>query len=255
MERRMLTPEEIAHTTIEVGCGKAEKSTSTLLILGILAGIYISFGAAGATVMLGTIGDPGLSRLAAGIIFPVGLMLVVMAGAELFTGNNLMTLGCLHRKYGVYGILRNWTLVYIGNLIGSLIIAYIISLTGIYSGSIADMGVSLVNSKIGLTMIQAVSRGILCNIIVVLAVWLATGAQDITGKIFACLFPILLFIVSGYEHSIANMYFFAIGKFIGHPISWSEIWFNNLIPVTFGNIIGGGIIIPILYYLVYVRKK
>ncbi len=255
MNKGMLTPEEIAHATINAGCGKATKSSSSLLLLGILAGVYIAFGAVGAITMLGTIQDPGLARLAAGIVFPIGLMLVVLAGAELFTGNNLMTLGCLHRKYGISGILRNWVIVYIGNFIGSVTIALIIAQTGLFTGSIGDSAIAIAEMKVGLSLAQLLSRAVLCNVIVVLAVWIATGAHDITGKIFACLFPIMLFVLSGYEHSVANMFFITVAKFIGSPISWNQIWFNNLIPVTIGNLIGGAIVIPMIYYNVYVREK
>lgn len=255
MDKGILTPKEIAFATINAGCGKTTRSWSSLFLLGILAGVYIAFGAVGAITMLGTIQDPGLARLAAGVVFPVGLMLVVIGGAELFTGNNLMTIGCLHRKYGFSGILRNWSIVYIGNFIGTVFIALIIAQTGLFVGSIGDRAMAIAEMKVDLTIAELISRSILCNIIVVLAVWIGTGARDITGKILACLFPIMLFVISGYEHSIANMFFITVGKFVGAPITWNQIWFNNLIPVTIGNLIGGAIIIPLIYYSVYVREE
>ncbi|WP_432665934.1 formate/nitrite transporter family protein [Wukongibacter baidiensis] len=257
MDKRMLSSKEIAEVTVNVGYAKATKSSLSLLLLGILAGAFIAFGAVGATTMGALVGDIGLAKLIGAAVFPVGLMLVVMAGAELFTGNNLMTLGLMTGKYNFKDMLRNWVLVYIGNFIGSIIIAILIAKTGLYTGAVADKAIAIATKKatimtsLGLGAVLA--RAILCNIIVVLAIWLATGAKDITSKIFACWFPIMLFVLSGYEHSIANMFFIYVGKFVGAEITGAQIWMNNIIPVTIGNLIGGAVIVPIFYYLIFLK--
>ncbi|MCT4619696.1 MAG: formate/nitrite transporter family protein [Marinisporobacter sp.] len=257
MEKRLLSPKEIAKATITIGLHKTNLSILQMLTLGILAGTYIGFGAHGAITISQTIGsiDVGLAKVLFATVFPVGLMLVVICGAELFTGNNLMFLGVLDKKYTLMNMFKNWTIVYISNFLGSIILASIMVNTGIINQAVKEKAISIALTKINFPMGSLILRAILCNILVVLAVWMATGAKDIISKIFSCWFPVMLFVLSGYEHSVANMYFIPIGKFLGAPISWKAIWLNNLIPVTIGNIIGGGIIIPIFYYLAYVRSK
>lgn len=255
MDKRMLSPKEIAQAMVEVGYKKATNTSLSLFILGILAGMYIAFGSVGFTTVLTKVQDPGLAKLLGSAIFPVGLMLVVMAGAELFTGNNLMTLGVMTNRFSLGAMLRNWGLVYVGNFIGSIFVVFLVLNTGLYSGVIAEKAIAIAIAKVSLSLGKVISRAILCNIIVVLAVWFATGAKDIIGKIFACWFPITLFVVSGYEHSIANMFFIPVGKYLGADLTWGQIWINNLIPVTIGNIIGGAIIIPAFYYLAYLKKE
>ncbi|WP_432663491.1 formate/nitrite transporter family protein [Wukongibacter baidiensis] len=256
--KNYLTPLEIAKATIETGHAKATKSSLSLLLLGILAGAFIAFGAVGSTTMSALVGDKGLAKLIGAAVFPVGLMLVVMAGAELFTGNNLMTLGVMTGRYNYKDMFRNWTLVYIGNFIGSIAVAILVAKTGLYTGAITDKAIAIATKKAtimtSLGLGSVLSRAILCNIIVVLAVWLATGAKDMTSKIFACWFPIMLFVLSGYEHSIANMFFIYVGKYVGAEITQSQIWINNIIPVTIGNLIGGAVIVPIFYYLIFLKE-
>ncbi len=257
--KNYLTPSEIAEATVNVGYAKATKSSLSLLLLGILAGAFIAFGAVGATTMGALIGDAGLAKLMGASVFPVGLMLVLMAGAELFTGNNLMTLGVMTGRYSVKDMLRNWTLVYIGNFIGSIAVALLVAKSGLYTGAVAEKAIAIATKKASimtsLGMGAVLSRAVLCNIIVVLAVWLAIGAKDITGKIFACWFPIMLFVLSGYEHSIANMFFIYVGKYVGAELTHTQIWMNNIIPVTIGNLIGGAIIVPVFYYLIFLKDS
>lgn len=259
MDKSMLSPKEIAEATVNVGCAKATKPSISLFLLGILAGAFIAFGAVGATTMGALVGDTGLAKLIAAAIFPVGLMLVVMAGAELFTGNNLMTLGLMIGRYGFKDMLRNWGIVYLGNFIGSIVVAILVAKTGLYTGAVADKAIAIATKKAtimtSLGLGAVLSRAILCNIIVVLSVWLATGAKDIIGKIFACWFPIMLFVLSGYEHSIANMFYIYVGKYVGAEITQTQIWMNNLIPVTIGNLIGGAVIVPIFYYLIFLKEN
>ena len=254
----MLTPPEIVKATINAGINKANLNSLQMILLGILAGAFIGFGAHANIVVSQTIGsfDVGIAKLLGAGVVPVGLMLVVVGGAELFTGNNLMTLALFDKKITLKQMLKNWSLVYIGNIIGSVLLAYIIVKSDLYkSGSdLSNKALAISEGKLALTLQGAILRGILCNIIVVIAVWLSSASKDVIGKIFAIWFPIMLFVLSGFEHSVANMFFIPLGKFLGGNFSWTEIWVNNLIPVTLGNIIGGALIIPGVYYLIYVHS-
>ncbi|KUO70324.1 MAG: FdhC protein [Clostridia bacterium BRH_c25] len=258
MEKRILTPKEIAQATCDAGSAKAKLTISQMLVLGIFAGVFIGFGAQGAITVGQSLTkiDPGLQKFAFAGAFPVGLMLVVICGAELFTGNNLMTLGCLNCRYKWSDIYRNWIFVYIANFIGSVLLAIVIANSGLMApGSpAAELAIGIAKNKVAIAFVPAIIRGILCNIIVVLAVWMATGARDVIGKIFACWFPIMLFVLSGYEHSVANMYFIPLGMFLGAPVTWGQIWLNNLLPVTIGNLIGGALIVPFFYYVAYMKS-
>ncbi|MDD4833284.1 MAG: formate/nitrite transporter family protein [Lutispora sp.] len=255
MEKRLLTPKEIAQATIDAGAGKAKLSIMQMLILGMFAGAFIGFGGQGAITISQTYAsiDVGMSKFLFAAAFPVGLMLVVICGAELFTGNNLMVLGCLNCNYKVKDLLRNWGFVYLANFIGSVILAYLVAKSGLMTGAAAEKAIGIANAKVAIPFGAAIIRGILCNILVVLAVWMATGARDIIGKIFSCWFPIMLFVLCGFEHSVANMYFAPLGMFLGAPISWGQIWMNNLIPVTIGNLIGGALIVPLSYFNAYIK--
>ncbi|MEJ8553503.1 formate/nitrite transporter family protein [Tepidibacter sp. Z1-5] len=255
MEKRYLLPPQVANATIKSGVAKANLPISRIIFLAIFAGMFIGFGAYGDIVIMQTLKniDVGVMKFFGASVFPIGLMLVVMAGGELFTGNNLMTLALMDKKITLNGLLKNWIFVYIGNFIGSFLLALVIYKTGLLKDAAADLSLGIAKGKVGLTFEVAFYRGILCNILVVLAVWMATAAQDIVSKIFACWFPVMLFVLSGYEHSVANMFFLPMGKLLGLSITWGEIWFNNIIPVTIGNIVGGGIIVPLVYYICYVK--
>lgn len=255
MDKRMLSPVEVAEATIITGIKKAELSYFKMILLGVFAGMYIGFGAHADITVMQTLCefDIGFSKFLGAAVFPVGLMLVLIAGAELFTGNNLMALALLDKKITLKQMLKNWGLVYIGNFIGSVALAWLLSESGLYvSQLMVAKAIGIAEAKISLTFIDAFIRAILCNMLVVLAVWFATASKDIVGKIFAVWFPIMLFVLSGFEHSIANMFFIPLGKFVGFDISWANIWIKNLIPVTLGNIVGGAIIVPIVYYLCYI---
>ena len=255
MEKRFLTPKEITQATIDAGVGKAKLSITQMILLGIFAGAFIGFGGQAAITISQTYGaiDLGMSKFLFAAVFPVGLMLVVICGAELFTGNNLMTLGCVNGNYNLKDLLRNWVTVYIANFIGSVILALLVANSGLMTGAAAEKAIGIANAKVAIPFGAAVIRGILCNIIVVLAVWMATGAKDIISKIFACWFPIMLFVLCGFEHSVANMYFAPLGMFLGAPVTWGQIWINNLIPVTIGNLIGGALIVPLSYFAIYIK--
>ncbi|WFD10820.1 formate/nitrite transporter family protein [Tepidibacter hydrothermalis] len=257
MEKRYLTPKEVAQATIKSGIAKANLKLCHMLILGIFAGMFIAFGAYGDIVIMQTLKniDVGLMKFFGALVFPIGLMLVVMAGAELFTGNNLMTLAFMDKKITLKQLMTNWIVVYIGNFIGSLFLVFVLFKANLFSESATTLSVNIAKAKISLPFGVLFLRAILCNIIVVLAVWMATAAQDIVSKIFACWFPIMLFVLSGYEHSVANMFFIPMGKALGLSVSWIDIFTVNLIPVTLGNIVGGGLIVPIAYYICYVKNN
>jgi len=254
MPKRMLTPKDVMEEVINAGVAKANKPALSLFLLGILAGGFIAFGATGAIIMGALFKDPGMAKFMGAAVFPVGLMLVIVAGAELFTGNNLMTLALLDKRIGIKGLLKNWSIVFLGNFVGSLVIALLIYKGNVLGGATAEKAIAIATKKASLAFDVAIYKAILCNILVVLAVWIATAAKDITSKLLACWFPVMLFVLSGYEHSIANIFFLYVGKFYGASISAGDIWISNLLPVTIGNLIGGAIIIPAKYYAIFRNK-
>ncbi|MGF7058175.1 formate/nitrite transporter family protein [Brassicibacter mesophilus] len=254
MEKRYLSPSEVANATINAGITKAKLSITRILLLGIFAGIFIGLGAFGDIVVMQTLKgiDIGVMKLIGASVFPVGLMLVVIAGAELFTGNCLMTMAIMDKKITLGEMLKNWFFVYLGNFIGAVLLAFIILKAELLQGHVLEMAASIGTAKLSLSFQAAFLRGILCNIVVVLAVWLGAAALDVVSRLLAIWFPIMLFVLSGYEHSIANMFFIPLAKFAGVNVPWLSIWTDNLIPVTLGNIVGGAIIVPVVYYIVYV---
>ena len=254
MEKRFLAPKEVANAIVNVGVMRANLKTAPMICLGILAGLFIGFGGLGNIIVSQTLGniDVGLAKFAGAAVFPVGLMLVVIAGAELFTGNNLMTLSFMEKKITLPQMFRNWGIVWIANLVGSILLVLIVFYGGVLSGDAATKSIAIAEAKASLDITSLIFRGILCNIIVVLAVWMATSAQDIISKIFACWFPIMLFVLCGFEHSVANMYFIPMGMILGAKVTMAQL-IKNLVFVSIGNIIGGAIIIPFLYRWAYLK--
>lgn len=254
-----LTTKEILEKVSNSGIFKATAPAWKLFVLGILAGAYIAFGAqASQMASFGLISDPatfGAGKVLAGAVFPVGLMMVVLCGAELFTGNCLMFTGLLDRKFRAGAMLRNWGIVYAGNFAGSILMVLLISCTGLWDsggGMLGALVVKTAMSKCGLTFGRALVLGILCNWMVCLAIWMATGAQTAIGRMLAVWFCIGLFIISGFEHSVANMYFIPAGlmaagneayvQMAGVDVSgfsFGAFLIRNLLPVTLGNIVGG----------------
>jgi len=256
---------ETCQTVSEIGKVKAKKSTTDLFLLSILAGAYIALAAAGSTMAaFNLLANPetfGLGRCMAGLIFPCGLILVMLAGSELFTGNTMMLLPLAQRRISLFAMLRNWLIVYAGNFVGSIFVAFLICQSGQLNagnGLLGDVTISIAAKKCSLTFVQAFILGIFCNWLVCLAVWLALGIKDIPGKILAMFFPIWLFVTSGYEHSVANMYYIPAGLFAATTpssgLTWENFFVANLLPVTLGNIVGGGVFVALAYGLVY-RKN
>ena len=251
------SPAEICENMVN-GCNnKAKLPISKMLVLGIFAGVFIGFGAYGFTVVTSAAGtgfEATVAKLLGAGIFPAGLMLVVMCGAELFTGNNLMTLSVFKKEITVGAMLRNWGVVWVANLIGAVLLAFLLSQSGLYNEAMVTKEIATAEAKASIPLLPVIIRAILCNVLVVLAVWMASGSKDIIGKIFAIWFPIMLFVFAGFEHSVANMFYIPMGILCGADITWGQAFINNIIPVTIGNIIGGAIIVPIVYYIAYAKK-
>ena len=258
-------PAQIAMRVREVGVTKAEMPVLTMFALAVLAGAFIALGALFYTVTMTTRNEVavpfGLLRLAGGVTFSLGLVLVVVGGAELFTGNNLIAMAWASGRVTTQQIMRNWGWVYLGNLVGAVGTAALVWLAGIHSmgdGAVGETMVQIARSKIALDPVSAMARGILCNVLVCLAVWLCMGARSVTDKILAIVFPITGFVACGFEHSVANMYFLPIGIALAAgtsaPLSAVDA-ISNLALVTIGNIFGGTVLVALVYWMVYLRRS
>lgn len=270
-----LLPAEMARRAAEIGVKKAAMDGMTMFVLAILAGAFIALGAIFATtVAAGATGlvSYGVTRLLMGFVFSLGLILVVVGGAELFTGNNLIVMAFASGKVSLGALMRNWGIVYAGNFVGSLATALIMYYTEQYTfggGAVGKTALTIANAKCELDFIQAIALGMMCNGLVCLAVWLTYSAHSTLDKIAAIVFPITAFVAAGFEHSVANMYFIPIGLFIKDldgdftrslalslgDLTWGNFLLNNLLPVTIGNIIGGSLMVGIVYWFVYLRAQ
>jgi formate transporter len=273
-----LLPAEMAAKAEQVGVKKAHLPALSMFVLAVLAGAFIALGAIFATtVTAGAGGLPyGLVRLMAGLVFSLGLILVVVGGAELFTGNNLIVMAWASGKVSTRLLLQNWVIVYLGNFAGALATAALVFASGQFNfgqGSVGAAALATANAKTELGFWQALVLGILCNALVCLAVWLTFSARTTTDRILAIVPPITAFVAAGFEHSIANMYFIPMGLFIkaGAPesfwtaigktaadygnLTWANFFLNNLLPVTLGNIIGGAVLVGAVYWFVYLRPR
>jgi formate transporter FocA len=273
-----LLPADMAVKAEQIGVRKAHLNPTSMFVLAILAGAFIALGAVFATTVSAGAGDQltfGVTRLLAGLVFTLGLILVIVGGAELFTGNNLIVMAWASRKVSTGLLLKNWLIVYLGNFAGALGTALLVYLGGQYAfgaGAVGAAALATANAKVGLTFVQALTLGILCNALVCLAVWLTFSARTTTDRLLAIIPPISAFVAAGFEHSIANMYFIPIGLFIkaGAPqafwaaigktaadyanLTWGNFLLRNLLPVTLGNIIGGTLLVGAVYWFVYLRQ-
>lgn len=258
-------PAQIAMRVREVGVTKAAMPVLTMFSLAVLAGAFIALGALFYTITMTTgkgVAVPfGLHRLAGGVAFSLGLVLVVVGGAELFTGNNLIAMAWASGRVTTQQIMRNWGWVYLGNLAGAVGTAALVWLAGIQNmgdGSVGETMIQIARSKISLDPVSTIARGVLCNVLVCLAVWLCMGARSVTDKIFAILFPITGFVACGFEHSVANMYFLPVGVALAAgtsaPLSAVDA-ISNLALVTIGNIFGGTVLVALVYWTVYLRSS
>ncbi len=265
------TPSQIADRIEKAGITKSNGDPVRAFALAILAGAFIALGAAFFTLVVadGSLSF-GLSRLLGGLVFCLGLVLVVVAGAELFTGNNLTVMAFVDGKVSFVGLLKNWSIVYLGNFIGALGILLLIYFSNYWligSGEVGTKAILIANSKVNLSWMEAFSRGILCNILVCLAVWLCYAGRSVVDKVVAIIFPITAFVAMGFEHSVANMYFIPAGLAAMteadllspltainlEGLSVSAFLLNNLLPVTLGNIVGGGVFVGLFYWFIYLR--
>ena len=248
----MYNPQEIAYNYIDIGIKKANTSFMRTFLLSVMAGIFIAL--SGAASLFGNI---YVSKLAGAMIFPSGLSMVILAGSELFTGNSLMIISVLEKRVSLLKMLKSWLIVYLGNMVGAVSVSFISVFSGIYFNSFEGV-ISTALSKTSITFTEGVLRGILCNILVCTAVWMASASESPVNKISSIFLPVSVFVLCGFEHSVANMFFIPLGilactKYSVSPnnLSWSDFFVKNLIPVTLGNIIGG-VFIGVIYWYTYI---
>lgn len=279
----MLSSAEILKANIQVEVNRTKMPFMKMVLLGIFAGMFIACGAEGSSVAMHAISNVGLARTVAGCIFPIGLMLIVLLGGELFTGDCLLIMGVLDKKVKVLSMIRILIVVFFSNLIGSLIIVFLVNLSGQLGYSNNLLGAFTIKVAMGkatMDFSKAFTSGILCNVFVCGAVLMATAAKDVAGKIWACFFPILVFVVSGFEHCVANMYYIPAGiiaknnsvyaekamEVYGYTeeqlakLNWKSFFIDSSIPVTLGNIVGGMVLIGVIFWLIngknyYKNKK
>ncbi|MDD2971055.1 MAG: formate/nitrite transporter family protein [Lachnospiraceae bacterium] len=273
MTNNFNTPAEIVDANIECGVTKANLPLLKMILLGIMAGGFIALGAATSNVAVHTISDVGLARTVAGVIFPVGLMMIVFVGGELFTGNCMISMAVSQKKVTLLQMVRNLVVVYFSNLVGALIIDFLIFYSGeldYTSGALGAYTIKVALAKVSITPLAGVASGILCNILVCIAILMALSARDIAGKVWAIFFPICAFVIGGFEHCVANMYYIPAGILAASNPAYvakaEELYgitseqcasvnalnsLSNFIPVTIGNIIGGAVFVGLLFILIH----
>lgn len=254
----MYTPAEIAEKVVEAGEKKTRLSVFHMILLGIFAGAFIALAGVAATFA-----NVYAGKLAGACVFPCGLAMVVIAGSELFTGNNLIILSVLEKRSTVAGMLKNWVFVYLGNLIGSLLVVVLAVYGGVFTNTEAAAAlVTAAAGKASLDFSAAILKGVLCNFLVCIAVWMSFGPKTVSGKILAVFFPIMAFVISGFEHSVANMFYLPAGILTAarygieaSGLTLGNALIHNLLPVTIGNMIGGVVLAGCGYWAAYLRKK
>jgi formate/nitrite transporter len=249
-------PKEIAARVDDVGVAKARLPLLTLALLGVLAGAFIGLGALMFTLVASdaTLGF-AVSRLLGGLAFSLGLILVTVAGAELFTGNNLLAMAWASGRVSTREVLRNWAVVCATNFVGATGLALLVWLSGhaaLNGGAIGRAAIGIAVSKAQLPLVELFFRGVLCNVLVCMAVWMGLAGRSVTDKVLAIVFPITAFVAAGFEHSIANMYFFPLAIALGAPLGAGDL-LRNLLPVIAGNIVGGSVLVALVYWVLYLR--
>jgi formate transporter len=272
-----LLPPEMALACQAAGAAKAGRDEIALIVLGLLAGAFIALGAVFMTVvMTGATELPwGIGRLLGGLVFSLGLILVIVGGAELFTGDSLMIVACASRRITIWSLLRAWSLVYVGNIGGALGTAAMIFLAGQYGfggGAVGKTALAIASAKAGLPTTQLFFLAVLCNVLVCLAVWMSFGARTATDKVMVIVPPIAAFVAAGFEHSIANLYFLPYSLAIkawASPDFWTAIGqsaadyptltigstLHNIFVATIGNLLGGSLMVGAVYWFVYLRRR
>jgi formate/nitrite transporter len=266
----------MARRAEEIGAGKAAMAPTRLLALAVLAGAFIALGGAfSITAATGAGTAPwGAVRVLAGVTFSLGLILVLVGGAELFTGNNLIVMAWASGRVGAAALLRNWAIVFAGNALGAVATAAVVCVAGVHhlgGGAWGATAIEIASSKLGLGFVQAVALGVLCNALVCLAVWLAYSARTTADRVLAIVPPISAFVATGFEHSIANLYFVPLAIFIAvfdpafmaarglaaqqDSLAWASFVVRNLVPVTLGNVVGGSLLVGAVYWFVYLQPR
>lgn len=277
MEKGYFSPREIFENNVNEASGKVNQSIFKVFLLGILAGAFIAVGGEASNAAIHAVTNPGLAKTMAGVIFPVGLMMILIVGGQLFTGNCLLFMGTMEKKIAWKKMGQNWILVYFGNFIGGLLIAFLVLQSGQFNlngGRLGAFTIQVAVGKVALSPSQAFCSGIMCNIIVCIAILMAGATKDIAGKCITVFFAIFAFVVSGFEHCVANMYYLSAGLFAAHNDTYVEqaktiyqltdsqirslnvgsIFVKNLLPVTIGNIIGGGLLVGGVFFVLYHTK-
>ena len=270
----LFSPADVAKNYIATGKAKVNTPVGKMILLGIMAGAFIAFGGVASTAVAVSVPLASVGKFLGSCIFPGGLTMVLLAGSELFTGNCLLTIPLLEKEISFGGMLKNWVFVYIGNFIGGMLVAAGV----VYSHEVSlfdnGMAVSVISTAAGkcsLSFGDAFIKGILCNFLVCIAVWISFAAKDVVSKIVGLFFPIMIFVLSGFEHSIANMYYICAGLFAkGNPVyaeaakaagvnldalTVNGFLIKNLVPVTLGNIVGGALLVGCVYWFIYLRKN
>jgi formate transporter len=267
------TPKQIAARVEQACVSKANNHMPTIFVLAILAGAFIGLG--GAFFIGVTFDATGISRgllsLVGGIVFSLGLILVIVAGAELFTGNNLLVMALMAGKITAAQLLKNWLIVYIGNFVGAVGLAVLMVLSGVWwlhDGAVAAKVLAIADAKLALSPVEAFFRGVLCNMLVCLAVWLCFAGRSVTDKVVSIILPVAAFVALGFEHSVANMFFVPAAMLVdglapastiallnSPDIFFSDFLLDNLLPVTLGNIVGGAVLVGLVYWFNYIKPR
>ena len=260
----MHSPLEIARNYIEVGIHKVNVSAFKTIILGFFAGMFIGFAGIASTTASATLTAGSLAKLVGACVFPAGLAMVLVAGSELFTGNTLIIVAMLEKEVPVYKMLKNWCYVFLGNFLGTAFVAVLVVYGGtpdLFGGELARAMVNAGKARTDLTVTEGFVRGVLCNILVCIAVWMSFASKDVSGKLFTSFWPVMLFVLCGFEHCIADMYFGVAALLTSaeygiaaEGLTWFHFLIKSLLPVTLGNVVGGAGIVGFGYWMIYLHR-
>lgn len=260
----MHSPLEIARNYVEVGIHKTNLSAFKMVILGIFAGFFIGFAGIASTAASSSITTASVAKLISAVVFPAGMAMVLIAGSELFTGNTLIIIAVLEKKVSVVKMLKNWFFVFVGNFIGAALVAAFVvygHTPDLFGGQLAQSIVAAGAARCNLTFMEGFIRGILCNVLVCIAVWMSFASKNVSGKLITSFWPIMVFVMCGFEHSVADMYFGVAALLteieygiVAEGLNWFNFLIGNILPVTLGNIVGGAGVVGFGYWLIYLHR-
>lgn len=260
----MHSPLEIARNYVDVGVHKTNLSAYKMVIFGVFAGMFIAFAGIASTTASSTVASPSLARLVGAVVFPAGMAMVLIAGSELFTGNTLIIIAALEKKITVSKMLKNWFFVFLGNFIGAALVALMVVYGGtpeLFDGALAQAIVNAGKARTDLEVMEAFIRGIMCNILVCIAVWMSFASKNVSGKLLTSFWPVMIFVLCGFEHSVADIYFgiaalLTSGEYgiVAEGLTWFNFLVRSLIPITLGNIVGGAGIVGFGYWLMFLHR-